>query len=360
MMKLHSLMVVGMTGVLALMGCKKPATATPAGGGGAMSIQVVAVEATKRPVTESLSLIGSTTANEMVELKSETDGLVEKINFEEGQQVEQGRLLVQLEESKLSAQLAEAEANFKFSQINYDRAKQLLTDKLISQQEYEQTTASFQMNQAGLDLKKRQLQDTKILAPFAGVVGSRSISPGQVITKSTTLTWVIDLDPVKVEFNVPEKFLSQLAIGQSIDVTVAAFPGRKFTGEVFFVSSYVDPNTRTALVKARIPNPKQELKPGMFANLDLTLRVLEAAIVVPEVAINQLLEGGEATLYVVDKENKATLRKVKLGVRTPGFVEVSSGVDAGDMVIVEGLQKIGPGVPVQLAPAEAAKPYQTN
>jgi len=334
---------------LLLTSCKKKAAE---GGAGpvAYAVQAIVVEAKRQPISESLSLVGTIVANESVELKSETDGTVEEIVFKEGQEVKQGDLLVRLDESKFTAAAAEAEANFKLSQANFDRSKQLLNDKLISQQEFEQTAALFQANRAGLDLKQRQLKDARIYAPFGGVMSSRPISPGQVISKNTTMTWLVDLDPVKVEVGVPERFLSQLAVGQAIDVTVATYPGRKFTGEVFFVGPFVDPATRTALVKARIANPKHELKPGMFANLDLTLKLKESAVVIPESSV--IPSGERNVIYVVDENDTAQVRQVKLGIRAAGLVEIVSGLQGGERVVVEGIQKIRPGGKVKAVAPE--------
>lgn len=321
-------------------------------------VQVVAVEARRQSVTESLSLVGTVMANEMVELKAETDGIVQEILFEEGQKVEKGHLLIRLDESKFASAVSEGEANFRLSKSNFDRAEQLFKGKLISQQEFDQAASTFQMNQATLDLRRRQLRDARILAPFKGTVGARSISPGQVIGKNMTLTTVVDWDPVKVEFNVPERFLSQLHVGQEIEIVVAAYPGRTFKGKVFFVSSYVDIAMRTAQVKAQISNPSGELRPGMFANLDLTLQMRENAIVIPEAGINQLLDGGRANVYLADKSDTVQLRAVTLGIRLSRRVEVTAGLETGDRVIVEGTQKIGPGSKVKLAPPAAAAAYE--
>jgi membrane fusion protein (multidrug efflux system) len=345
--------------VWASAGCqKKPVSGSPGGGG--FATQIVVVEAKRQPVSETLSLVGTLAANEMVELKCEAEGTVEEILFQEGQPVKRGDLLLRLDESKFASAAAEAEANFKLSQANHDRSKELLRDKLISPQEFDQVSALFQANQAGLDLKKRLWKDSRIFAPFDGIISSRNVSPGQVISRNTTFSWLVDLDPVKVEVGVPERFLSQLALGQNIDITVATYAGRKFTGKVFFIAPFVDPAFRTALVKAKIPNPKQELKPGMFANLDLTLKIRDNSVVIPEPALVQLLEGQRAQIYTVSASNTAQSVTVQLGVRLPGQVEVLSGLSGGEKVIVEGTQKIGPGVKVKFAPPEAAAPYLGN
>lgn len=335
-------------------GCKREAARGGAGAPPVYAVQAVVAEAKLQPVIETLSLIGSVAANEMVEIKSETDGTVEEVLFAEGQRVKQGDLLIRLDESKLIAALNEAEANFKLSETTYERNKQLQREKLVSQQEFDQSAAQYQANKASLELKKRLLRDARIYAPFKGVMSSRQVSPGQVIAKNTTLTWLIDLDPVKVELNVPERFVSQLKVGQKIDLAVAAYPGRTFPGEVFFVAPFVESATRTALVKARLDNPNAELKPGMFASLNLALKLKEDAIVIPESSV--IASGDRTIIYVLDQEDAAQIRPVKLGVRQAGLVEILSGLKPGERVVAEGIQKIRPGAKVKAAAAPVPTP----
>jgi membrane fusion protein, multidrug efflux system len=317
--------------------------------------QVVVYEAKAERVVETLPVVANVQANEMVEIKAETDGIVSEILFEEGQPVKKGHVLVHLDDTKFAATLAQTEANFKLSASSFERARQLFEDKLISQQEYDQAQAVYQANQATLEYARRQLKDARIIAPFDGVIGAKTISPGQVISKNQVLTWLIDLDPVKVEFQLPEKFLGEVKPKQRIEMGVSAFAQERFSGEVFFVSPFVDPTNRTALVKAYIPNPDHKLRPGMFANMDLTLTVRENSVVIPELALTQILAGNKAQLFVVDNTGTAQMRTVDTGVRQLGTVEVLKGVAAGEKVIVEGLQKVIPGVKVRTAmPAPAA------
>jgi membrane fusion protein (multidrug efflux system) len=336
--------------LLPLTGCRKSSQANPGGPQPERVVQVVTALAVRQPVAETLSLIGSLTATEMVEIKPQTEGIVKKIHFNEGQPVQENDLLIELDDTKLAASLAESEANFQLSKANYDRNQQLFREKLVSQQEFDQVAATFQARQAGLDLKRRQLQDTRIIAPFSGIIGSREISPGQVISMNTTLTWLVDLDPVNVEINVPERFLGQLKTGQGIDIKVAAFPGQSFQGKVFFIAPFVDPQLRTALIKARIPNPDQRLIPGMFANLDLTLRIRDDSVVIPEQAVTKLLDDGMAMLFVRDENDQAQLKQVKVGMRLSGKMEILDGLDGGEFVIIEGMQKLAPGVKVRTRP----------
>jgi len=352
----YRLLIIGVVAGFALGGCKKKGAEGAGGGAGGFATPAIVVEAKRQSVSETLSLVATLAANEMVEIKSETDGTVEKILFEEGAAVKAGDLLIQLDESKFAAAVAEAEANFKLSKLTFERNQQLYRDKLISQQEFDQAAAMFDANRASLDLKKRQWEDTRIHAPFNGVVGARNVSPGQVISRAmgmggtaSTLTWLVDLDPVKVEIPVPERFLGQLKVGQTLELTVAAFPGEKFKGEVYFIGPQVDAATRTALVKAKIANASRKLKPGMFANLDLTLKLKEQAIVIPESAT--IASGDRTIVYVVGADDTAQIRTVKLGVRLAGNVEVIDGLKEGERIVAEGIQKVRPGGKVKAAEA---------
>lgn len=349
----HAAVAIALALALGISGCKeKPGAAAAAPAAPVYAVQAVVVPAKVQPISESLSLVGTIAANEMVEIKSEADGTVEEILFTEGQPVNQGDLLLRLDDTKLAATVAEAEANFKLSRANFERSQQLFRDKLISQQEYDQIAAQFQGNQASLDLKKRELKDARIRAPFHGVMGSRQVSPGQVISKNTSLSFLVDLDPVKIEFSVPERFVSQLRTGQKIAITVAAYPGRTFTGEVFFVAPFLEPATRTALVKARVANDQHELRPGMFANLDLTLRLKENAILIPESAV--ISSGDRTIIFVLDATDTAQLRPVTLGMRQAGWVEILTGLQGNERVVAEGIQKIRPGGKVKPAPEAAS------
>ena len=169
------------------------------------------------------------------------------------------------------------------------------------------------------------------------------------------ITTLVDLDTVKVEVSVPERYLSQVQVGLGVGFKVAAFPGETFKGEVYFISPQLDAGTRTALVKARIANPGGRLRGGMFANLDLALELRKLALVIPEPAI---MNNGDTTMvFTVNAQNKAEMKPVKVGLRLAGRAEILSGLTAGDRVVVEGVQKLRPGAPVEIAGAEATAPY---
>ncbi len=329
-----------------LTGCRKEDAGVESTDQARPGTPVVAVSVGREPVTESLSLVGTLEANELVEIKAETLGIVEEIAFEEGQDVAKGDVLIRLDRRKLQSAFEESSANLRLSQSEMLRDKQLFGEELISQQEFDQSAARVETLSAVVELRKRELRDAQILAPYSGVVGSRNVSPGQVITRDQTLTWLVDLDPVKVRFNVPERFLQVAKKGLAVSIEVAAFPNRSFEGSVYFVAPFVDPNTRNIEVKALVPNPERHLVPGMFANLELTLTIREQALVIPEMALFRTLEDDMAMVYVVDSESAAEMRTIAIGERMAGRVEVLSGLEFGDRVIIEGTQKIGPGAPV--------------
>lgn len=341
-------------------GCKPKA----GGGGppGGFATQVVAVKASKEPITERLRVIGTVLANETVDLQPEVDGRVAAIHFEEGQRVQAGQLLVELDSAEVEARLAEGEANARLAQSKWDRAQELLKNRTMSQQEADEAKAQFDMATSRVLQNTKQLRDMKIKAPFGGVLGSRQISPGQVISRmapgrnsGATIATLSDLDPVKVEGNVPERYLALAKEGAKVRLSIAAFPDETFEGEVYFVAPQIDPINRTALVKARVPNPDLRLKPGMFASADLTLRVREEAIVIPEAAL--MPQGEHFAVIVVDADLTAQMRPVKPGIRSAGRVEILEGLQPDELVVVEGWQKTRPGGKVTLAPEEKAAPY---
>ena len=334
--------------VAGAVGCK-PKAGGPGGPGGAPVPNVVIASAVHEEISEKLALVGTVLANEMVEIRPETDGMVAEIIFNEGQPVKKGDLLVRLDEREAQAAMAEAEANFKLTQSTFERSKQLFNDKLISQQEFDQAAANYQSSQASVEVLRQQLRQMRVYAPFEGIVGARQISPGQVVTRNTPLTVLVDLDPVKVELNVPERYIGQLAEKQEVQLTAAAFGNRKFSAQVYFVSPAIDPGTRTALVRAYSANPKHELKPGMFVSAELTISTRDKSVVIPETGLAQVQDQNNAVVFTLSPENTVVPKRVKLGIRLPGKVEILQGLELGERVIIEGTQKVVPGGKVNVA-----------
>lgn len=318
----------------------------PAGGpgGGPFAAKVKVSESVRQAVDEKIPLVASISANESVEVQSEINGAVDVVNFEEGQAVTNGQLLIHLDTRKLEAVVAEAEAGYALADANRARAQSMLANRTIAAQEYDQAEAAFASRKAMLDLSRRQLRDASISAPFSGIAGSRRVSPGQVVAPGVVLTTLVDIEPVKVAFRVPERFLGELRVGQAIAFHVPAYAGEEFRGEVYFIDPQVDVDTRTVLVKALQPNADGRLRPGMFGNLDLILHTKPDAVVVPENAL--LNQGDQAYVFIVDTNHTAKQVAVTVGTRMPGKVEITQGLAGGERVIVEGIQKVQPGIPV--------------
>jgi membrane fusion protein (multidrug efflux system) len=323
------------------------------GGGpqGGMAVPVVAVKAASQPVAQTLSVVGSLEANEAVEVRAEIDGTIQAITFEEGQPVAKGQPLVQIDTSKLEASLAQAAANLTLAEATRRRYEGLIEAGAVSRQEFDQALATFSANEAAVALIREQLQDANIVAPFEGVIGGRQVSAGQYVTAGTPLTWLIDGDPMKVSFRVPERSLGQIAIDQEAQVSVDAYPKDVFAARVYFVDPVVDAATRTALIKALVPNPDGRLRPGMFADVTLTLDVRPDAVVIPETAV---IHDDQRTSVFVVEQDQAQPRAVRLGRRLPGQVEILEGLAAGEVVVIEGIQKLGPGSKVMIRAPEAA------
>lgn len=312
-----------------------------------MTVQVVAFKSVRQPVSEKISLVGNLAANESVEIKSEIDGRVEEIGFEEGQKVKKDQVLFKINEQKLQASLAQAQAqaNLTLAETTARRYQALIESQAISRQEFDQATAALDANKAELELIKAQREDATILAPFDGVMGQRLVSVGQFISKGTSLSFLISQDPVKAEFKVPERYLSQVKEGQAIDIRVAAYPDDVFSGEVYFIDPKIDESTRTALLKARVPNLEGKLRPGMFSNLDLIVAT-RRAIVIPETAL--IIKGDAISVFVIDEKHTAHLRPVKAGLRLAGMVEIAEGLNEGEIVVTEGFQKLMEGAGVKM------------
>lgn len=332
----------GLALLMASSGCGKKGG--PGGGPGGMAVHVVGFAVAREPIEERVSLVGSLMANESVQIQSEIDGSIDEIAFDEGQPVTKGHVLARIDQKKLQAGMAEVEARLQLAESTLQRYTALAESRAVSQQEVDQAASTFEANRASIDLMKAQLEDATIIAPFDGIVGERRISLGQFVSKGTLITSLIDPDPMKAEFHMPERYVSQVATGQRVDMTVAAYPDETFSGEVYFVGPEVDASTRTVLVKALVPNADGKLRSGMFANLSLIMQVRKHALVIPETAL--IIQGQTTTVFVVDEQNTVQPRQVKPGVRLAGRVEVLEGLRAGDTVVIEGTQKLGPGAKV--------------
>ncbi len=308
-------------------------------------------------VRDQIAATGQIEALQSIELRPEVEGRIVGILFHEGQEVEQGVPLFQVDSTELAAQVAQLAAQRDLAQQDLARAKDLVAQNAASTADLQRAEATARGAEAQYRLQSTRLGRTTVRAPFAGVVGQRFVSLGDYVTTSSRLVTLQTVTPQRAAFQVPERYARALRPGQAVTFRVGAISGRDFVGQVDFVDPVVQLPGRTILVKARVANPQRLLQPGMFIEAHLVTAVRPRAVVIPEEAVVPL----EGTNFVwVVGDGKASRRPVTLGVRTPGSVEVTSGLAAGEQVVTGGLELLFPGAPVMArvvdrrAPAAAA------
>ncbi len=335
--------------LVALAACKKAESAAGGsgegpGGGGPPAMPVEAATARADTVVDAILATGQIEAMQSIDLRPDVEGRLVAILVREGASVSSGTPLFKIDDAELKAQVDQIEAERDLARQSLSRTQDLLQQKASSQAELERAEATMRSNEAQLARLKVRLARTVVRAPFSGVMGQRFVSLGDYVTTDTRLAALQTVSPQRATFQVPERYAEQVRTGQNVSFRVAALPGREFTGRVDFVDPIVQLPGRTILVKARVPNPRRELQAGMFIEARLATAVRPNAVVIPEDAVLPL-QGSNFVWVVVD--GKATRRQVELGVRTPGFVEVKSGVENAEQVVVGGQERLGEGAPVQ-------------
>lgn len=346
--------------VLALAACgEDPAAEGAAGaGGGGMQLPVETVTVQPQPLQGGLQTVGSLRADESVVVRPEVGGRIERIHFEEGGHVEAGQPLFSLDASLARASLNEAEANLENSRRANARAAELAEEQLIARADYDQTRAAFAVDQARVASARTSLSKMTLRAPFSGQIGLREVSVGDFVSIGQDLVTLVRMDPIEVDFSVPEGALPQLRSGQKISVTVDAFPGETFGGEVVAIAPVVDVNSRSVQLRAQIANPDFKLRPGQFAKLTLDTSEGGEAILIPEQA---LMQEGETRFVFTVVDGKAKKTVVTTGRRVPGQVQVVEGLSAGDVVITAGQGKpmMQEGMPLMVLPAGGGAATET-
>lgn len=303
--------------------------------------------------------VGSLRSNESVTIRPEVAGRIARINFSEGEKVKSGQVLVQIDASVPKAELAQAQAALALSRSNFERAEELMRRGAGTQRAFDEARAHLRTDEATVQLAEARLEKYAIAAPFDGIVGLRRVSVGDFVSAGTEIVNLEQIDPVKVDFRVPEVFLAGVRQGQPIVVTVDALPGREFRGEVFAIDPLVDASGRSIVIRARVANPGDTLRPGLFARVVLTLEERANAIFVPEQALVPV--GDQHFVFKVVDGRQPGMRAVSyvpvtLGQRQRGEVEILSGLQAGDMVVTAGVLKIRDGMPVQIVPMPGSGP----
>jgi membrane fusion protein (multidrug efflux system) len=299
-------------------------------------------------LVERLSTTGTLRANEQIEVTSEISGQVTEVRFEEGRKVGAGQVLVVLDDTELRAQRDRSLHRAELAERREARQRQLLKDQMISEQEYELAHTELDVLKAELALVQAQLDKTVVRAPFGGIVGLRYVSPGAHVTPQTTIASLQDLDPMKVDFTVPERYANRLHRGGRVELSIAGLEG-SYPAEIYAIEPVVDPATRSIVVRARRSNPDGRLRPGAFADVSVVITEVPLALTVPSVAV--IPESGGHKVFVVE-DSLAQARPIQTGIRTDTAVEVTSGLKAGDQVIVGGLERVSSGDAVAPRPAE--------
>jgi membrane fusion protein (multidrug efflux system) len=310
---------------------------------GPQTVDVVTAEAKIEPLGVEIEAVGTARANESVEVTSKASNTVTAIRFQEGDRVRKGDILVELDSAEARASLAEAEAALAESQNNFKRSRDLYTQQALSVSQLDLIEATLKANQARVDVAKARLADTIIRASFDGKTGFRRVSVGSLVSPGTVITTLDDTSVIKLDFTVAETYLYALEKGLPVTAATAGLPGRQFNGKVSQIDSRVDPVSRSIAVRAELPNPKGELRPGMFMTVKLQGE-MSPALLVPENAI--VPEQGRTFVFVVE-EGEASRREVKLGKRRPGVVEIVDGLKEHERVVVEGTQNLRDGGPVR-------------
>lgn len=322
----------------------RPAGGPPGAGGGfsSMPVGIMAVPVRSEQISFELEALGTARANESVEITAKVVNQVTAVRFAEGQQVAKGSVLVELDSAQVRADLAAAEATLIESRSQYERSRELYTTRILSESQLEQIEATFKANEARVASARARVNDTVIRAPFAGRVGLRRVSVGSLISPGTVITTLDDTSTIKLDFTVPETFLPVVKSGLEITARSVAYPETSFAGKVSSIDSRVDPATRSVTVRALLPNPEGLLKPGMFLTTRLSRGAIDA-LLIPEQAL--VPEGGDAFVFVVN-DGVAEKRKVQIGQRRVGEVQVVEGLASGEQVVTEGTQKLRDGSPV--------------
>lgn len=335
-----------------------PQNAGKAGGKGAARAATPVFIAKTRldDFVDQVEALGTLRANETVTLTATVTETVTAVNFEDGQRVKAGDLLLAMKTSEEEAELAAEASTMEEAKRQVDRLRSLVRAGASSEALLDQRQREYQTARARMDVIKSRISDRKIIAPFSGIVGLRNISVGAVLQPGMTITTLDDDSVMKLDFSVPAVFMTTLRPGLSIIATAAPFGDRQFKGEVYSVNSQVDPVTRAIMARALIPNEEQLLRPGLLMSVTL-LKNPRKALVIPETAI--VPEGQRFFVFTIAKDEKGgdIARKipVQIGTRRPGEVEILNGLEVGTPVITHGTLKINDASPV-LVQATERKP----
>jgi len=324
----------------------KQTSAATAGKGkkknGPVSVNIMVVKDTA--VRNQIDITGTIDANERVNLISQTAGNITGIYFNEGTKVQKGQLLVKVYNQDLQASLQQYEAQMILARDINNRNKILLQKEAVSKEEYETSLSSLNSLKAQADVVRAQINRTEIRAPFSGVIGLRNVSPGGYLSPATSIATLVNIDPAKLTFSVPERYLPIINKGSKVTFTVESSRDN-FNATVYAIEPALDANSRTITVRATAPNPKNILTAGSFAKINLTLDQIPKTIMVPTECVIPDLKSSKVYIY---KNGIAVAKDVKTDLRTDTKIQIIDGLKAGDSLVISGLIQIRPKSPLKI------------
>ena len=309
----------------------------------------VVVEASRVAIVklpQSLNAVGSLRSDETVVVRPEVAGRIANIGFREGERVTEGQVLIRLDDSVQKADLDRAKANLLLSRTKHERAIDLRNKGFVSTQALDELENSMRVAEADAELMTARVNKMTLRAPFAGTVGLRQASVGDYVKEGQDIVNLESLDPLKVDFRLPELALSQLQNGQTLQIALDALPDRAYDGKVYAINPLIDANGRSIVIRAQVPNRDGKLRPGMFARVRLFTSDNRDSVVIPEEALFPV--GDDKYVYKV-VESKAQRQKVEIGQRREGRVEIMNGLARDDVVVTAGVIKLRDGVAVTVA-----------
>ena len=328
----------------------------PTAPGGGIAVEASLVKLVR--MSQGLTAVGSLRSDESVTIRPEVSGRISEIGFREGQRVAKGATLIRFDTSVQRAELEQADANLDLSKSRLARSRDLFTKGFISTQARDEVESNFKIAQANYELSQARLAKLEIKAPFSGIVGLRTVSIGDYVKDGQDIVNLEGVDPLKVDFRIPEIYLKEVAAGQALQITLDAFPNQTFQGNVFAINPLVDANGRSIVIRAVVKNVEARLRPGMFARVRLLFSDDRDSVAVPEQSLIPV--GDDQYLFKV-VDGRAQRNKVEIGQRRNGQVEILQGLAAGDLVVTAGQLKLRDGVQVKIADeAAAAKTDETK
>jgi len=317
----------------------------PGAGAKAPPVNVYATKAEAETLVRQSRSVGSLKASDTVTISPEIAGRVVSISDAQGGQVSRGDILAELDTSIYQAQVAEADAKRKLWKANAERANNLMAKGAGTPKAVDEAASELGIAEAALKLAQANLAKTRITAPFSGALGLRQVSVGEYLSPGQSIFTLSRIDPLYVDFSVPQTELAVLREGTPVSISTDAFPGERFTGKILAIDPELDAAARAVSVRAEIGNPDGRLKPGLFIEVEISAGTIDNAVVIPEQAL--VARGDRVFVYAVE-DNKAVMKPVKTGLRQAGKVQVVEGLSVGETVVTDGQIKLRPGADVTI------------